>query len=371
LARFGGDEFIILLDDIKDMNGVTRVTDFIQDQFKKAILVENYEAKTSASIGIVLFTPEYKTAEEVIRNADIAMYVAKAKGRARAEVFEPSMRQRFLERLNLETDLRKAIENDEFVIHYQPIVILDNKELVGFEALARWQHPQRGLLYPGDFITVAEETGLITEMDQWILRTACQQMVDWNKQYPSNSGFTISVNISGIHITDPDLYNYIEQVLGETGLDPRNLKLEITELTIVDQNEFTVRALSNLRDMGVQIQIDDFGIGYSSLSYLSRFPINALKIDKSFVNRIGEEQSQLDIIRAIINLTERLEVNVIAEGVETEEQLKELTDLGCKMGQGYLVSKPLDPELIESVLANVCVEKGKHPIWASMEGSTQ
>jgi diguanylate cyclase (GGDEF)-like protein/PAS domain S-box-containing protein len=363
LARFGGDEFIILLDDIRDMNGVNRVTEFIQEQFKDPIRVENYEARTSASIGVVMYKPEYKTTEEVIKNADIAMYAAKAKGRARAEVFEPTMRQRFLERLNLETDLRKAIENSEFIIHYQPIVILENKELVGFEALVRWQHPQKGLLYPGDFIAVAEETGLITQIDQWILGTACQQMADWNKQYISNNGLTISVNISGIHVTDPDLYNYIEKVLDETQLEPKNLKLEITELTIVDQSEFTVRALSNLRDMGVQIQIDDFGIGYSSLSYLSRFPINALKIDKSFVNRIGEEKSQLDIIRTIITLTERLNVNVIAEGVETEEQLRELTGMGCKLGQGYLVSHPLEVQKINSALAIICKEKRKHPIW--------
>ncbi len=363
LARFGGDEFIILLDDIKDLNGVNRVTEFIQEQFNKAIVIENYEARTTASIGIVLYNPEYKTAEEILRNADIAMYAAKSKGRARAEVFEPVMRQQFLERLSLETDLRKAIENEEFVIHYQPIVVLENKELVGFEALVRWQHPLKGLLYPGDFIAIAEDTGLITYIDQWILRAACQQMVTWNKQYPSNSGFTISVNISGKHVTNPDLYSYIESVLHETGLDPRNLKLEITELTIVDQNEFTVRALSNLRDMGVQIQIDDFGIGYSSLSYLSRFPINALKIDKSFINRMGEEPSQMDIIRTIITLTERLNVNVIAEGVETEEQLKELTGLGCKLGQGYLVSKPLDRDKVESTLASLYKGKGKHPIW--------
>jgi diguanylate cyclase (GGDEF)-like protein/PAS domain S-box-containing protein len=364
MARFGGDEFIILLDDIKDMNGVNRVTDWIREEFKKPIKVENYEVTTSASIGVVLSWDGLKNAEDIIRNADIAMYVAKSKGTAMVEVFEPSMRERFLERLNMEADLRKAIENKEFVVNYQPIVILESKELVGFEALIRWQHPEKGLLFPGDFITVAEETGIITEMDQWILGEACRQMADWNKQYIDNNGFTISINISGKHITNPELYDHIQQVLEETKLNPKNLKLEITELTIVDQNEFTVRALSNLRDMGVQIQIDDFGIGYSSLAYLSRFPINALKIDKSFVSRMGEEKSQLDIIRAIITLTERLNVNVIAEGVETEDQLKELTGLGCKLGQGYLVSKPLDTLKVESALSILCQDKSKHPIWS-------
>ena len=369
LARFGGDEFIILLDDIKDMSGVDRVTGWIQEEFTKTIKVENYEVKTSASIGIVLSGYESRGGEEIIRNADIAMYAAKAKGRARAEVFEPSMRQRFLERLNLETALRKAIKNKEFVIHYQPIVILENKELVGFEALVRWQHPEKGLLLPEEFITMAEETGLIIEIDQWVLGEACRQMAIWNKQYIDNNGFTININISGKHITNPELYDYIEQVLEETELSPKSLKLEITELTIVDQSEFTLRALLNLRDMGVQIQIDDFGIGYSSLSYLSRFPINALKIDKSFVGRMEEEKSQLDIIQAIITLTEQLKVNVIAEGVETEEQLKELTRMGCKFGQGYLVSHPLETSKVDAALSSLCKEKGKHPIWV-LEGKT-
>jgi EAL domain-containing protein (putative c-di-GMP-specific phosphodiesterase class I) len=269
----------------------------------------------------------------------------------------------------LETDLRRAIDNHEFIVHYQPIVLLENRELVGFEALVRWQHPQKGLLFPGDFIQVAEETGMITEIDQWILKTACRQMATWNRQYTSNNGLTVSINISGIHITNPDLYEYIEQVLAETDLNPKNLKLEITELTIVDQNEFTVRALSNLRDMGVQIQIDDFGIGYSSLAYLSRFPINALKIDKSFVSRMGQESSQLDIIRAIITLTERLNVHVIAEGVETEEQRRELTGMGCKMGQGYLVSHPLDTQKVETALAGMYTEKGVQPIWLESDPS--
>ncbi len=363
LARFGGDEFIILLDGIKDMSGVDRVTEWIQETFTKTIKVENYEAKTSACIGIVLSGHESKEAEEIIRNADIAMYAAKAKGKARAEVFEPSMRQRFLARLTLEADLLKAVKNKEFVIHYQPIVVLENMELVGFEALIRWQHPQRGLLYPVDFITVAEETGAITEMDQWVLGEACRQMAIWNQQYINNKDLTININISGKHITDPELYNYINRMLKDTKLDPKNLKLEITELTIVDQSEFTVRAISNLCDMGVQVQIDDFGIGYSSLSYLSRFPINALKIDKSFVDRMGEGKSQMDIIQTIITLTERLNVDVIAEGIETKEQLEDLTTMGCKLGQGYLVSRPIDTGKVESMLSGMYKENGSPPTW--------
>jgi len=271
------------------------------------------------------------------------------------------MRQRFLDRLTVEADLRKAIQNNEFEAHYQPIVILQNRELVGFEALIRWQHPEKGLLYPGDFISIAEETGLIIDIDQWILLEACQQITSWNDRIRNNNKnnkkpykeLTISINISGKHITNADLYSYIKEVLQKTRLNPKNLKLEITELTIVDQNEFTVRALANLREMGVQIQIDDFGIGYSSLAYLSRFPINALKIDKSFISRIVEETSQQDIVKAIITLTNRLNVHVIAEGVETQEQLDQLQVLGCEQGQGYFLSRPMDKSKAEALILHL------------------
>jgi diguanylate cyclase (GGDEF)-like protein/PAS domain S-box-containing protein len=356
LARFGGDEFIILMEDVADISGVIRVTDWINKRFETSIIVGKHEISTSASIGIVLGRSDVNNAEEVIRNADIAMYSAKAKGRARAEIFEPSMRKEFLDRITLESDLRKAVTNNEFIAHYQPIVVLETGELVGFEALVRWQHPFRGLLHPGDFISVAEETGLIIDIDHWVLQEACHQMKRWNEKYAPSKVLHISINISGKHITDPELFKFIKKVLEETQLDPRSLKLEITELTIVDQNEFTVRALSNLRDMGVQIQIDDFGIGYSSLSYLSRFPINALKIDQSFIGRIVEESSQRDIVKAIVTLTDRLNVNLIAEGVETIEQMNELQNLGCELGQGYYLSHPLEPGKIETILGRL--EKG-------------
>lgn len=359
IARFGGDEFIILLDDIKDTAGLNRLIDELLEQFNQVIKIENHKLKTSVSIGVVLSDSHEKNAEEIIRNADIAMYAAKAKGKARAEIFEPSLRLQFLEKLNLEVDLNNAIENNEFVIHYQPIVVLEDQSLVGFEALIRWQHPQKGLLYPGDFIALAEETNLIIDIGNWVLGEACRQMAAWNKQY--DDGLTISINISGKHIADPDLYNYIHIMLGETGLAPKNLKLEITELTIVDQSEFTVRALSKLRDLGVQLQIDDFGIGYSSLGYLSSFPINALKIDQSFIEKIVEDNSQRDIVQAIISLTERLNVKVIAEGVETYDQLNELRQLGCELGQGYLLSTPMDIRDCEELLGQISQGTGKLP----------
>jgi diguanylate cyclase (GGDEF)-like protein/PAS domain S-box-containing protein len=355
LARFGGDEFIILLDEITDINGVIRVTDWIKEQFLKPIEVDDHEITTSTSIGVFLSQSEHKTAEDIIRNADIAMYEAKARGRARAEIYDPSMRQRFLKRLNTESALRKAISNNELRVYYQPIVVLQNGKLVGFEALVRWQHPEKGLLLPGDFINIAEETGIITDIDRWVLGEACNQVMIWNQRFKPEQDYEISINISARHITNPELHNYIKHVLNETGLNPNNLKLEITELTIIDQNEFTTRSLANLQNMGIQIQIDDFGIGYSSLAYLSQFPINALKIDQSFISGLLAKSSQREIVEAIVGLSKSLDVNVIAEGVETQEQLKELISLGCKLGQGYLVSYPLESSKIETLLEKIII----------------
>jgi diguanylate cyclase (GGDEF)-like protein/PAS domain S-box-containing protein len=363
IARFAGDEFIILLDDIGDRTNVDHMIDWVKVQFDQVIKIEEHEIKTSASIGVVLCDSGETVAEDIIRNADIAMYAAKAKGKDRAETYEPALRRRFLERLNLEIDLRKAIESNEFVVHYQPILGLEDRALLGFEALVRWQHPKKGLLYPKDFINLAEETDLIVGIGHWVLREACGQMAAWNQRFTSSVELSISINISGRHINNPDLPIYIQRVLEETGLHPRNLKLEITELSIVDQSEFTVRSLSKLHEMGVQLQIDDFGIGYSSLSYLSRFPINALKIDKSFVLRMGIERNQVDIIRAIITLSDRLNVDVIAEGIETQDQLNALLGLQCKLGQGFLLSHPLDPGEVEAVLANLPQDEKGRLIW--------
>ena len=353
LARFGGDEFIILLDEVKDEQGVSRVAEWIKQQFQSPIQVKGHEVFTSCSIGIVFSNANYQQSEEIIRDADIAMYVAKSLGRGRAEIFKPSMRERVIERLTLETDLRRAIGNEELRIFYQPIAELDSGQLMGFEALVRWQHPEKGLLSPAAFVALAEETGLIMPIDRWMLRKACQQIKNWNDRFKLGHELTISVNISAKHIASPELRNYISAVLEETELSSNNLKLEITEFSIVDHNEITASAFNNLQDLGVQIQIDDFGIGYSSLGYLSNFPINALKIDQSFVGNIVEDKSQRDIVQAIISLTERLNVKVIAEGVETHEQLKELRVLGCRLGQGYLLSTPMDLDDAEALLNQI------------------
>ena len=361
LARFGGDEFIILLDDIKDDNGVTRVAGWIDDQFTAPIEVDGHEVFTTTSIGIVFSQPDYTNSEEIIRDSDIAMYFAKNLGGGRAEIFKLSMRQRVLDRLTLETDLRRAIGGGELRVHYQPIADLDSGRLMGFEALVRWQHPEKGLLAPAEFIALAEETGMIMSVDRWVLRQACQQIHSWNQKYKSEPALTVSVNISGRHIASPELCDYVVCVLDETELPPDNLKLEITEFSIVDHNEITASAFTNLQDLGVQIQIDDFGIGYSSLGYLSSFPISALKIDQSFVSSIVEDRSQRDIVRAIISLTERLDVKVIAEGVETYEQLNELRQLGCQLGQGYLLSTPMATSDVEVFLTQITQGTGKLP----------
>ena len=361
LARFGGDEFIILLDDIKDEQGVQRVAGWIKEQFEHPIEVDQHDVFVSASVGIVFSSAEYKKGEEIVRDADIAMYVAKNQGKSRSAVFQPSMRQRVVERLALETDLRRAIGNGELRIFYQPIADINTGELVGFEALVRWQHPDKGLLTPDEFVALAEETGMIMAIDRWVMFEACQQIQVWNQTYGSPKTFTISVNVSAKHITSPELCEHIAYVLETTGIPPRNLNLEVTELSLVDHNQSTIEAFTRIKEMGVQIQIDDFGIGYSSLGYLAQFPVNALKIDQSFVNDVVSDRSQRDIIHTIIDLSRRLDIEVIAEGVETREQLKELRRLGCKLGQGFLLATPMDPDAAETLLKDVVRGTGKLP----------
>ncbi len=361
LARFGGDEFIILLDDIKEDQGVIRVAEWIRDQFLDPVKVDGHEVFTSTSIGIVYSSPDYKNYEEIIRDADIAMYFAKNQGGGRAEIFEQPMRERVLERLNLEADLRKAINDEELRVHFQPIADLNSGKLIGFEALVRWQHPIKGLLSPAKFVAMAEETGMIVSIDRWVMRQACQQIHLWNQKFKLEPALSISVNISAKHIATPELRQYVIHVLEETGLKSDSLKLEITEFSLVDHSEITAAAFSNLQDLGVQIQIDDFGIGYSSLGYLSSFPINALKIDRSFVGNIVEDSGQRDIVEAIIGLTKRLNVKVIAEGVETHEQLEQLRVLGCRIGQGYLLSTPMDIPDVEKLLTVITQGTGLLP----------
>ena len=350
VARLGGDEFVILMEDIVDFQGVLRVADWIHEKLKSPINLLDHQVFISTSIGIVSGGLNYARPEDVLRDADIAMYSAKAHGRARSEIFEPDMRVRISQRLLIESELHQAIEREEFIIHYQPIVALDSRRVTGFEALIRWQHPTRGILNPAEFLFIAEETGLIIPIDRWVLKQVCFQMKNWHDRYPINPPLTVSVNLSGKEISKPDLVDYIQKVLEESRFNPGCLKLEITENVIMETSLFTSEVFRKLQALGVQVQIDDFGIGYSSLSYLSQFPVNALKIDQSFINKMSVDNSQLKIVQAIVMLAQRLDVVVVAEGVENEQQLEQLRELGCKYGQGYCVSKPMNTDRIQTML---------------------
>ena len=356
IARLGGDEFVILLEDIQDLSDATYIAERIQKELTLPFNVCGHEVFTAVSIGIVLSpktaneTESYDQPENLLRDADTAMYRAKALGRARYEVFDTAMHTQSLARLQLETDLRRALERQEFQLHYQPIVSLKTGKLNGFEALVRWQHPRKGLVSPAEFIPVAEETGLIVPIGQWVIAEACKQMSAWQVRFPASRSLTISVNLSAKQFAQPDLIKQIAQILHETNLDAQSLKLEITESVLMEAESVTT-VLLQLKALGVSLSIDDFGTGYSSLSYLHRFPIDTLKIDRSFVSRMGNDSENSNIIQAIVTLAHVLDIDVIAEGVETVEQQAQLSALQCKYAQGYLFSKPLDSETAGALIA--------------------
>jgi diguanylate cyclase (GGDEF)-like protein len=352
VARLGGDEFVILLDGINNISDATIVADRLQESLRTTSMLEGHSIYVSASIGIVLSLSGYDRPEDLLRDADIAMYRAKANGRDRYEIYDAVMRQRILDRLALEGEMRKAIEAEELLVHYQPIIDVANGRVIGFEALTRWKHPRLGVLYPGQFLPLAEETGLIIAIDRWVLRRACEQTVEWQKQFPSSPPLSISVNISSRQIVQPDFITHLKDTLRETSLDANCLDLEITENTIMENFDQTAIILQQLRQLGVQIHIDDFGVGYSSLSYLSRFPINALKIDRSFIHMMTTDVSYMKIVQAIIRLTHNLGLSVTAEGVETQEQLTQLRELECEYIQGYLISKPIDSQQAGKLLSS-------------------
>jgi diguanylate cyclase (GGDEF)-like protein/PAS domain S-box-containing protein len=341
-ARLGGDEFTILLDGIQDVADAIKVAQRIQQELALPFDLGCQEVFTSASIGIALSSiVNYEQPEDILRDADTAMYQAKAFGKARFELFNADMYASALARLQLETDLRRAIERKEFQVYYQPIVSLTSGCILGFEALIRWQHPERGLLNPADFIPLAEETGLIVDIGYWVLHQACCQMQQWRVDHCMTSLKKMSVNLSVRQFSQPDLVERIEQILDSTGLDAKNLILEITESAILVNGEATA-TLSQIKELGIQLSIDDFGTGYSSLERLYNFPISVLKIDRSFLNSISANSRNLAIVEIIVSLAHKLGVNVTAEGVETKEQLAFLKNLNCEYGQGFLFSKPLD-----------------------------
>ncbi|NER20569.1 MAG: EAL domain-containing protein [Symploca sp. SIO1C2] len=376
LARLGGDEFAVLLEGIESISEATNIADAIHQALSSPFYLENSEVFISASIGIALNTTNEPSMiltesngnsttgfsptridcvlqpEELLRHADIAMYRAKSQGHTRYELYDTAMQRNSAYRLQLETDLRRGIEREEFQVYYQSIVSLETGQITGFEALLRWRHPQRGIVSPGEFIPIAEETGLITPISWWTLREACRQMSIWQKQFPTTQPLTINVNLSCQQFTEPDLIDKIDQILQETELMVGSLKLEITESVVMENPDWVKDVLLQLRQRKIFLCIDDFGTGYSSLSRLHNFPISTLKIDRSFVSRIGALGENLEIVQTIVNLAQTLGMDVVAEGIEVQEQVNPLIELRCQYGQGYLFSKPLDSEAAEGLLKN-------------------
>jgi diguanylate cyclase (GGDEF)-like protein/PAS domain S-box-containing protein len=352
LARVGGDEFAVLLDDVSGEEEASSVATRIQQALSISFNLLGQEVYTTMSIGIALGSKTPEDVSDMLRDAETAMHRAKALGKARYEVFGHDMHGELMTRLKMETDLRRACERDELFVDYQPIVSLQNRTLIGFEALVRWRHPEFGLVPPKDFIAVAEETGLILNIGQTVLRSACLQAREWQETYPSQPPLFVSVNLSVKQFNEPGLVENIAQLLEESKLPPRCLKLEITESVFSDNIEAAVKLLTQLRNLGVQLSIDDFGTGYSSLSYLQRFPIDTLKIDRSFVTQMMENEENLAIVRTIVALAQNLGMDVVAEGVETEDQLRLLRKLECENGQGFLFSTPLGGGQLDQFISN-------------------
>jgi diguanylate cyclase (GGDEF)-like protein/PAS domain S-box-containing protein len=352
VGRLGGDEFVMLFDDVKDAENAGVIAERVLQAIAAPFAMKDVEVFTTASIGIALSSPDYLQPGDILRDADITMYRAKALGKARFELFDPAMRQQAVSLLHMETALRRAIENQEFRIHYQPIVSLKTSAITSMEALIRWQHPHRGLVPPSDFIPLAEETGLIVPIGEWVLRHVCYQMKTWqNEGLPP---FRVAVNISAVQLRQEDFIDTVRRILDETDLKPDCLDLEITETVLLDHSKSTVNALLGLKSLGIHICLDDFGTGYSSLSYLQAFPIDVLKIDRSFVTKLGSDGEQRKIIETILMLGKNLGIEVIAEGIETDAQLEQLKSINCVHGQGYLFSKPVDGNTVRQMVLLPC-----------------
>ena len=352
VARLGGDEFTILVDDIQDVGEALVVADRILNKFLSPVIIKGEAIFPSASIGIVISTPDYDNCADLLRDADIAMYRAKSLGKGRYTLFDQEMYEQTLRLTQLESELHYALEHKEFELYYQPIVSLITDELSGFEALIRWKNPKRGFISPIEFIPLAEDTGLIIAVGDWVLKEACQQLKAWLHKFPEAANLKMSINLASHQIREPDLLDKLDVILAETGVDGGSIRLEITESTLMDQGEQTINKLAQLRARNIQLSIDDFGQGYSSLSYLHRFPINILKIDRAFVNQMTDGGENIEIVRTITMLAHTLNMSVVAEGVETEQQVEILKKLGCEFGQGYLFSRPLPASAAEQVIAN-------------------
>jgi len=351
LARFGGDEFTVLLDDLGHPDDVTMVADRIHKDLEKPFVLDSLEVYMTASIGIAVFGPHYEHPEDLLRDADTAMYRAKAHGRARHEIFDAAMHARAVSLLRLTTDLKRALDRRELRLHYQPIVSLSDFTITGFEALVRWDNNGRGAISPSEFVPVAEESGLIVPMGSWVLHEACRQVGEWQRLLPDRTDLTVSVNLSVRQLGQPDLVDDVRRALAESGLPARSLHLEITESLMMETSEAGTAMLQELRDLGLELHMDDFGTGYSSLSTLHRFPIDRLKIDHSFVRNLPGSRERA-LLRSIVTLGKNLQMEVIAEGVETHEQLALLSDLGCEYAQGFLFARALDAASATALLTS-------------------
>ncbi len=363
VARIGGDEFAIILRDLQTVEKAQKVARRIYKSLTQPFSLSGHKITFDLNIGIASSDPGYDTPEDILRDADIAMHYAKEKNDGPA-VFTTQMRDKFLERIQLEVDLRQAIERDELAMHYQPIVSLDEGRLIGFEALLRWHHPKLGMVPPVQFIPIAEDSGLIMPITVWILDKTCRQLAEWQRISPEYQDLMVSVNISGKHLAKDGLIDDVLGALHSSNVAARTLKLEITESTAMENAEHTINILNKLKEIGVQLSIDDFGTGYSSLSHLHRLPFDTLKIDRSFVNRVGEQGEDSEVLQTVISLAKNLKMRVIAEGIETVSQLAVLQNLGCDYGQGYLLAKPKPAEETEELLY-------KRPNWMPAEQTVE
>lgn len=350
VARFGGDEFVIFVEEAECEKDVREIGDRIQKEISQPFMIDGNEIFTSTSIGITMYANDYELPEDIIRDADSAMYLAKTEGKARFKVFQKSMHESNVNILQVENDLRRAIERNEFRVYYQPIIDLSSRKITEFESLVRWQHPENGLVPPCDFIPLAEETGLIISIGRWVLEESCRQIKIWEDDKLTPHPLSISVNLSAKQLMNSEVIENLQDILELTGVKPHTLKLEITESMIMDNADLALKILSDLCDLGVRISSDDFGTGYSSLSYIHKFPFHRLKIDRSFISKMDRDEKSEEIVRTIILLANNLGMDTVAEGIETEAQLKRLCDLGCNFGQGYLFAKPMPVEEIESLM---------------------